>query len=63
MSLEIYYLESMEDVRKMIKSCEGEHKQQIVYSSYHDALTQICYTCKAIRTNSEEFVDEVEVEK
>jgi len=38
-------------VRHQIQKCEGKHKQQIVYSSYHDSLTQVCFDCKKIRTN------------
>ena len=38
-------------VRHQIQKCEGKHKQQIAYSSYHDSLTQICFDCKKIRTN------------
>ena len=38
-------------VKGCIKSCEGKHVQQVAYSSYHDALTQICFTCKKIRTS------------
>ena len=38
-------------VKDYIKSCEGKHIQQIAYSSYHDAFTQICFTCKKIRTS------------
>lgn len=49
--MEIYKLKSMEEVRKHIRSCEGHHKQQIAYSSYHDALTQICFDCDCVRTN------------
>ncbi len=30
---------------------EGKHEQQVVYSTFHDALTQICYGCKKIRSN------------
>jgi len=40
-----------EDVKKIIKKCEGKHIQQISYSSYHDALTQICFGCRKIRTS------------
>ncbi len=25
--------------------------QQVVYSTFHDALTQICYGCEVIRSN------------
>ncbi len=42
---------SQEEIKEQIKHCEGKHIQQVAYSSYHDALTQICFTCKKIRTN------------
>lgn len=38
-------------VKDAIKECEGKHVQQIAYSSYHDALTQICFGCKKVRTS------------
>jgi len=41
-------------VKQWIKNCEGEHVQQIAYSSYHDALTQICFGCRKIRTSLKE---------
>ncbi len=44
------HLEHMEDVRKHIQECEGKHTQQAIYSTFHDALTQVCYGCKVIRT-------------
>ena len=54
MKLEFEHMESQEEVRKHIKECEGKHIQQVVYSTYHDALTQICYGCKKIRSNLKE---------
>ena len=41
-----------EDVlRTEIKECEQEHhQQQVAYSTYHDGLTQVCFTCLAVRT-------------
>jgi len=45
------YYKTMEDVRKHIQECEGKHSQQIAYSSFHDALTQVCFGCRKIRTN------------
>jgi len=48
--MEIEYMKQ-EDVKKHIKECEGKHKQQVAYSSYHDALTQICFDCNVVRTN------------
>ena len=41
-------------VKDAIKECEGKHIQQIAYSSYHDAFTQICFTCKKVRTSMRE---------
>jgi hypothetical protein len=34
-----------------LEHCEGRHMQQVCYSTFHDALTQICYGCKKIRTS------------
>lgn len=42
---------TMEEIRENIQNCEGKHVQQAIYSTFHDALTQICYVCKCIRTN------------
>jgi hypothetical protein len=43
--------DTQEEVREHIQACEGKHMQQVAYSSYHDALTQVCYGCKKIRSN------------
>lgn len=51
MILEYEYIESQEEIRNKIKECEGYHTQQAVYSTFHDALTQICYGCKKVRSN------------
>ena len=48
---EYQYIEKMEDVRKHIQDCEGRHTQQAIYSTFHDALTQVCFGCKKIRTS------------
>jgi hypothetical protein len=50
MILEYEYIESQEEVRKQIQECEGKHTQQAVYSTFRDALTQVCYGCKKIRS-------------
>lgn len=42
---------TQEQVREHIRECEGKCAQQVAYSTFHDALTQICYECKKIRTN------------
>lgn len=51
MKLEYEYMETQQQVRLHIQQCEGKHTQQAVYSTFHDALTQICYGCKKIRSN------------
>ena len=50
MNFEYEYKETQEEVRKQIQECESRHMQQVAYSTFHDALTQICYGCKKIRT-------------
>ena len=51
MKFELEPYETMEEVRKHIQDCESKHMQQVCYSTFHDALTQICYGCQKIRTN------------
>jgi hypothetical protein len=50
---ETFTLEKMskKEVEQNIQNCEGRHTQQAVYSTFHDALTQVCYGCKKIRTS------------
>lgn len=50
-SFEYEYKKTQQEVIDQIRNCEGKHTQQSVYSTFHDALTQICYGCKKIRTN------------
>lgn len=45
------YIEKTEDVIKHIQNCEGRHTQQVAYSSFHDALTQVCFGCRVVRTS------------
>jgi hypothetical protein len=42
--------ETQEEVRNCIRDCEGRHKQQAVYSTFHDGLTQVCFGCKKVRS-------------
>jgi len=48
---EYEYLPTMELVRQQIKRCESFHSQQVAYSTFHDALTQVCFGCKKIRSS------------
>ncbi len=41
-------------VEHHIGGCEGQHVQQVIYSTYHKALTQICFGCKKVRTSLSE---------
>jgi len=50
-NMEIEEYEDQEDIKRNIKTCEGKHIQQVAYSSYHDALTQVCFGCNKVRTN------------
>ena len=52
--MEIKFVKEAE-VKRFIKLCEGYHVQQVAYSSYHDALTQVCFGCNKVRTNLKEL--------
>jgi len=54
MEMQVIFCDNQGEVKNYIKSCEGKHIQQVVYSSYHDALTQVCFGCKRIRTSLKE---------
>lgn len=42
------------DMEYKISVCQTlDHIQQVAYSTYHKALTQICFTCQHIRTSLE----------
>lgn len=49
-TLEYERMASQLDVREWIQACEGKHTQQAIYSTFHDALTQVCYGCRKIRS-------------
>lgn len=44
------HIPTVEEVRRHIQECEGRHTQQAIYSTFHDALTQVCFGCKTIRS-------------
>lgn len=56
MNFELFFYEKIEGVRENIKLCEGVHIQQVAYSTYHDALTQVCFGCMRVHTNMKEKV-------
>lgn len=50
MTLTYEHVENMQDLVKQIAKCEGVHTQQAVYSTFHGALTQVCYGCLKVRS-------------
>lgn len=48
-----YELLTEAEVREHIRDCEGRHVQQVVFSTFMDALTQICFTEQKIRGSIE----------
>lgn len=50
---ELVKYKTKEDIFGNTKICEGKHFQQVVYSTYGDVLTQICFDCKKIRTTKD----------
>jgi len=53
MKFEYEKMPNLNTVIMYIEKCEGKHIQQVVYSTYHKALTQICFGCKKIRSTIE----------
>jgi len=51
MILEYEFVENKSDLMNQIDDCEGKHVQQAVYSTFHSALTQVCYGCMKVRSN------------
>jgi len=44
--------ESQEDVEMEIMKCQNrKHVQQVAFSTYHHALTQVCFSCDKVRTS------------
>lgn len=50
MTFDYEYVPDLIDLRDYIRACEGRHTQQAMYSTFHDALTQICYGCLKVRS-------------
>ena len=51
MKFETEYIESIEEMLKIIKQSEGRCTQQVVFSTFHNCITQIDWTNKIIRSN------------
>jgi len=50
MTFNYEHIPEIQNVRSHIQHCEGRHTQQAIYSTFHDALTQVCFGCKVIRS-------------
>lgn len=48
---EYEFIETMEKLRDIIKDDEGKCTQQVCFSTFHNALTQINFTKRIIRSN------------
>jgi len=42
---------TLDEVTKFVSECEGNHVQQVAYSSFHKGITQVCFGCDAVRTS------------
>jgi len=51
MNFKYEYYKTIEEIIKIIQKCEGNHTQQVVYSTFHNCITQIDWTDKKIRSN------------
>jgi hypothetical protein len=49
-TFEYEYVPTKAELEKQIDKCEGKHTQQAIYSTFHSALTQVCFGCKKIRS-------------
>jgi len=50
--IEIKKIGLQSTVKSHIQKCsDRDHVQQVAYSTYHNALTQVCFSCETVRTN------------
>lgn len=49
-TFEYEYMQTKEDLMEQIDNCEGKHTQQAIYSTFHSAITQVCFGCKKVRS-------------
>ncbi len=55
--------ENQDYIRGCIQTCERKkHLQQVAFSTFHDCLTQICFTCGVCRTSLPE-ADQVKIKR
>lgn len=61
MTLTYEYIPDINDLIKQIAECEGTHTQQAIYSTFHGALTQVCYGCLKVRSTILRAMDKEEL--
>lgn len=49
-TFEYEHLKTIGEVLMAIQECEGKHSQQTAFSTFHHALTQVCFGCKRVRS-------------
>ena len=55
--------ETQDYIQGCIKTCEGrKHLQQVAFSTIHNCLTQVCFTCNVCRTSLPEL-EQVKMKK
>jgi hypothetical protein len=55
--------EDEEYIRLSVKSCESKHHlHQVVFSTFHNCLTHICFTCNICQTSLPEL-DQTKIKK
>ena len=55
--------EPQDYIQGCIKACEqNKHLQQVAFSTFHNCLTQVCFTCNVCRT-SLPLLDQVKMKK
>ena len=50
MTFEFEHVPTKEELMKKIDECEGSHVQQAIYSTFHSAITQVCFGCQKVRS-------------
>lgn len=56
--MDISLHEDQETIREAIRGCQRiGHVQQVAYNTYHDALTQVCWTERVVRTSAADLVE------
>lgn len=50
MKLEYEHVSTIKELVEQIARCEGHHTQQAIYSTFHGALTQVCFGCMKVRS-------------